>query len=464
MKLKLRKLENSIVFLLKVLLYALLFWSFYGMYAIKNWQLLNISRTSGVVIATYFTMSYMFSNIYGRYDIGKRKSKPIMHSLILTMIFTDVLSMLMLSVMNTNERKNHTFELEQPALLLLVFAVQFLIIFIFAYGGNKLYFTLFDPEDCIIITSSQRSLNEVIKGIRKYKLQYKVTKVADYRDINLKEYINQRDTVFIYDVPIKERTAIVEYCYQNMKNVFFNPDMHDVIETNSKHIILDDVSMLGNISKGLTLEQKIVKRISDIVISVLALIVTSPILLVATIAIKIEDGGSIIFKQNRATRGGKIFSVYKLRTMKEDVENYSVVENDDRVTKVGGFLRKYRIDEIPQFVNVLKGDMSVVGPRPEMLANIFNYTSVLPEFEYRLRVKAGITGYAQIAGKYNTSPKDKLILDLMYIEEYSLWLDIKLLFQTALVILKKDSTEGFKKEEELVFEEYVPATEDNNEQ
>ncbi|MBQ8166124.1 MAG: sugar transferase, partial [Lachnospiraceae bacterium] len=379
-------------------------------------------------------------------------------------IFTDVLSMLMLSVMNTNERKNHTFELEQPALLLLVFAVQFLIIFIFAYGGNKLYFTLFDPEDCIIITSSQRSLNEVIKGIRKYKLQYKVTKVADYRDINLKEYINQRDTVFIYDVPIKERTAIVEYCYQNMKNVFFNPDMHDVIETNSKHIILDDVSMLGNISKGLTLEQKIVKRISDIVISVLALIVTSPILLVATIAIKIEDGGSIIFKQNRATRGGKIFSVYKLRTMKEDVENYSVVENDDRVTKVGGFLRKYRIDEIPQFVNVLKGDMSVVGPRPEMLANIFNYTSVLPEFEYRLRVKAGITGYAQIAGKYNTSPKDKLILDLMYIEEYSLWLDIKLLFQTALVILKKDSTEGFKKEEELVFEEYVPATEDNNEQ
>lgn len=455
MKSKLRKLENSIVFLLKLSMYVILFWTFYGLYSIENWQLLNISRTSGVVIAAYIITSYMFANIYGRYDIGKRKSKPIVHSLFLTMMFTDIISMLTLSVMNTNEKNNKVFQLEQPHLLILILAIQTLIVLIFVYGGNKLYFTLFDPEECVIVTSSQRSLNEIIKGIRKYKLQYKISKIADYRDINLKEYIFNHDTVFIYDVPIKERTEIVEYCYQNMKNVFFNPDMHDVVETNSKHIILDDISMFGNYSKGLTLEQKIVKRVSDVIISVLALIITSPLLLISVILIKLEDGGNIIFKQNRATIGGKIFSVYKLRTMKEDVENYSVVENDERVTKVGKFLRKYRIDEIPQFVNVLKGDMSVVGPRPEMLANIFNYTSVLPEFEYRLRVKAGITGYAQIAGKYNTSPKDKLILDLLYIEEYSLWQDIKLLFQTALVILKKDSTEAFKKEEEFVFEEYV---------
>lgn len=121
---------------------------------------------------------------------------------------------------------------------------------------------------------------------------------------------------------------------------------------------------------------------------------------------------------------------------------------------MGNVLRRFRIDEIPQFVNVLKGDMSVVGPRPEMLANIFNYTTDLPEFEYRLRVKAGITGYAQIAGKYNTSPKDKLVLDLMYIEEYSFWLDIKLIFQTLIVIFKKDSTEGFSQDLEAEYEEY----------
>ena len=140
--------------------------------------------------------------------------------------------------------------------------------------------------------------------------------------------------------------------------------------------------------------------------------------------------------------------------MKENVDNYLSVIDDDRVTPVGRILRRFRIDEIPQFLNVIRGEMSVVGPRPEMLANIFNYTNDLPEFEYRLRVKAGITGYAQIAGKYNTSPKDKLVLDLMYIEEYSFWLDIKLIFQTLIVIFKKDSTEGFSAETESTYEKY----------
>lgn len=455
MKIKLRKLETSIIFLIKTTLYIILFWIFYGLYARTNWWLLNLSRTSGVTVATYIIMSYMFSNIYGRYDIGKRKSKPIITSLFLTMVFTDVISMFMLSVMNTNDKNNKTFILEQPLLLIPILILQFIVILIYTYGGNALYFKLYEPEKCIIITSSQRSLNEIIRGVRKYKLQYKVEKVADYRDKKLKEYIIGHDTIFVYDVPVKERTEIVEYCYQNMKNVHFNPDMHDVVEKSARHFILDDVSMFGNYSKGLTLEQKFTKRIMDVVISLFALIITSPLLLLSIILIKLEDKGSIIFKQNRATRDGKIFSVYKLRTMKEDVENYSAIENDERVTKVGKFLRKYRIDEIPQFYNVLKGDMSVVGPRPEMLANIFNYTSILPEFEYRLRVKAGITGYAQIAGKYNTSPKDKLILDLMYIEEYSFWLDIKLLFQTLIVLFKKDSTEAFRKEDELIFEEYV---------
>ena len=435
MKIKLRKLEATLVFLTKSTLYIILFWLFYGIYAKSNWWLLNLSRTSGVTIATYVTMNYMFSNIYGRFDIGKRKTKPIIYSMVLSTAFTDIISLFMLSLMNTNEKKNPTFMLEQPHLMIVIFALQFIVILVYSYCGNAIYFKIYDPENCIVITSSQQSLNEIIRGVLKYKLQYKVTKVADYRDEKLRQYIAEFDTVFVYDVPVKERTEIVEYCYQNMKNVYFNPDMHDVIERNSRHIILDDVSMFGNFSKGLTLEQKIVKRAMDIVISIIALILCSPLFLIAVICIKLEDGGKVIFKQNRATRGGRIFSVYKLRTMKEDVENYSVVENDDRVTKVGKILRKYRIDEIPQFYNVLKGDMSVVGPRPEMLANIFNYTSVLPEFEYRLRVKAGITGYAQIAGKYNTSPKDKLILDLMYIEEYSFWLDIKLLFQTIIILL-----------------------------
>ena len=140
--------------------------------------------------------------------------------------------------------------------------------------------------------------------------------------------------------------------------------------------------------------------------------------------------------------------------MRENVENYSSVSNDERVTKIGKVLRKFRIDELPQILNILRGDMSLVGPRPEMLENVYSYTKELPEFEYRLRVKAGLTGYAQIAGKYNTSPRDKLILDLMYIENYSVWKDIKLLLQTLIVLFKSDSTEAFSEKEHIEFDEY----------
>ena len=456
MKESLKKCENLIVLLFKIILYLSVFWTFYRLYAIKNWQLLSKSgsRTMAVTILSYAISWYLFIKIYGGYDIGKRKSKPIIISLSLASVMTDLIAYVMLCVMNTNVANNTKFTLDQPWLLLIIVVLQYLEITGAVYGGNWVYFKIYDPERCLIVTSSQRSLNEISKSIRKYKLQYKICRNVDYRNKNLRDIIIKYDTVFVYDVPVEERTRIIEFCYQNMKNVYINPDMADVIEINSRHVMLDDVSLFELSSLGLTAEQKFLKRMSDVVIASLALILTSPIVLIAAIAIKIEDGGSILFKQNRATRGGKIFSVYKLRTMKENVDNYLSVVDDDRITKVGHVLRRFRIDEIPQFINVLRGDMSVVGPRPEMLANIFNYTNDLPEFEYRLRVKAGITGYAQIAGKYNTSPKDKLVLDLMYIEEYSLWLDIKLIFQTLIVIFKKDSTEAFDKNAEEKYEKY----------
>jgi lipopolysaccharide/colanic/teichoic acid biosynthesis glycosyltransferase len=408
-----------------------------------------------VTMVSYFISGYLFLKIYGGYDIGKRKSKPIIISLSLAAVFTDLVGLLMLSIMNTNEKLNDHFIVEQPWLIPIIVVLQIIIIAFMTYFGNWLYFKICDPERVLIVTSSRQSLREITRSIKKYRLQYKICCNMSYQNEKLKEVIPKYDTIFIYDVPVKERTEIVEYCYQNMKNVYINPEMADVVEVNAHHVMLDDVSLLEFSSVGLTAEQKFCKRLFDIVLCVIALIATSPLVLIAAIAIKIDDGGKIVFKQNRATRGGKIFAVYKLRTMKENVDNYLSVVDDDRITKVGSVLRRFRIDEIPQFLNVIKGDMSIVGPRPEMLANIFNYTNALPEFEYRLRVKAGITGYAQIAGKYNTLPKDKLILYLMYIEEYSLWLDIKLIFQTLIVIFKKDSTEAFDRETEEKMEHYA---------
>ncbi len=209
--------------------------------------------------------------------------------------------------------------------------------------------------------------------------------------------------------------------------------------------MIDDISFFSSQFHTITFEQRIVKRLMDIGISALALIITSPILLISAICIKRNDGGKVLFKQKRATVHGKVFVIYKFRTMHENVKNYSVVGDDDRVTSVGKFLRKYRIDELPQFYNILRGDMSLVGPRPEMLENVEDYTKEMPEFRYRLRMKAGLTGYAQIIGKYNTSSKDKLMLDLMYIENYSILKDIQLLFQTIMVLFNaSDSTAAFQ--------------------
>lgn len=454
MKRVIRGFQNTIVFFLKLCLFAGLFAIFYLLFSIPNWQLLRFSRTAGVTILTFISVGLAMLAAYGHYDIGKRKSKPIIYSLGLAVVITDIVTYLQLSIMNTNEARNKTFVLENLGLLFLIIVLQIIYIIFMTYFGNYIYFKINKPEKCCLITSSQESLDQIYRGINKYKLQYNIKDVVDYRAHDLYKRIAVCDTVFIYDVPYDVRIPIVEYCYKLMKNIYFNPEIFDVIELNAKHVILDDISMVCAHVKELSLEQRIIKRLMDIVFALVSLIVSSPIWLICAIAIKHNDGGKILFKQKRATKNGKIFEVYKFRTMKENVQNYSAISDDDRITSVGKILRKLRIDELPQILNILKGDMSTVGPRPEMLKNVCDYTEALPEFAYRLRVKAGLTGYAQIAGKYNTSPKDKLILDLMYIENYSIWRDIKLILQTLIVFFKSDSTEAFGEKYQAEFQLY----------
>ena len=201
-----------------------------------------------------------------------------------------------------------------------------------------------------------------------------------------------------------------------------------------------------NRNRGLTFEQAIVKRIIDIVVSGIGLIIASPIMLICAIAIKLDDGGPILFRQNRITKDGKIFNIYKFRSMIVDADKDGAKKaetDDDRITRVGKVIRMCRVDELPQLINVLKGDMSIVGPRPERIENVYEYTNKYPQFELRHKVKAGITGFAQLYGKYNTTPEDKLNMDLIYIETYSLLQDIKLMVLTFKILFMRESTEGF---------------------
>ncbi len=442
------RFEKSILFLIKLFLYAACFATFFLLFSIDNKEIIGLSRTAAVTLSTYVMIMALLTGIYGRFDVGMRKKKPIFFSLAMAHILTDLFTYFELTIMKTNEANNPTFKLENIGILLGVMGLQLVWILLFTNLGNAFYFWINGAEKCVIVTSDTEDAKRVAEALKDFRRRYELLEICPYTSPDLEDKMLKADTIVLYEVPVDVRTGIVNFSYQNLKNVYFNPHIADILEQNSKRVIVDDISFFASQFHTITFEQRIIKRLMDITISFLGIILMSPLLLFASIAIKKHDGGRILFKQKRATVHGKIFEIYKFRTMRENAENYSLKDHDDRVTPPGRFLRKYRIDELPQLFNILKGDMSLVGPRPEMLENVEDYTRDLPEFRYRLRMKAGLTGYAQIIGKYNTSSRDKLMLDLMYIENFSILKDIQLLFQTILVLFKaEDSTEAFHDED-----------------
>ena len=438
------KFQHSILFLYETVLYAACFATFFLLFSIDNPEIIHMSRTAAVTLSTYCIMLILLTAIYGRFDVGHKKAKNVIFSIGITTILTDLVTYFELAIMKTNEANNPTFRLDNIGILLLVFVVQMLVIAFICLLGERFYFKVNPKEKCLIVTAEVGASQKVALALLDFAKRYEVNEIISYKDEALEEKMLAADTIVLYEVPVDKRKSIIDFCYQNLKNIYFNPQIADILEQNSRPVIIDDISFFTTRYHTITFEERIVKKLMDLTISLVGIIITSPILLISAICIKKNDGGKVFFKQKRATVHGRVFEIYKFRTMRENVENYSVVKDDDRVTSVGKVLRKYRIDELPQLFNILKGDMSLVGPRPEMLENVEDYTKELPEFKYRLRMKAGLTGYAQIYGKYNTSSKDKLMLDLMYIENYSILKDIQLLFQTVFVLFKaEDSTQAF---------------------
>lgn len=443
----LKKFESTLIFAMKLLMFlvcaAVFFLAFGEMYHFMIIPTRTSLITFGVFAIVYMTMNI----IYGGFDIGKRKSKPIIYSLILAVFFTDITAHFFMCVMNVTVVHNGKFVYDYPLLLLMVYVIQVFLIIVMTYGGNHLYFSVKKPEDCIVIARRGEHTEDIVSKVGRYKKQYNIKKIVNIDDPGLFKEIDAANSVFFYNLSVSERNALVEYCYHFRKNVYYSVELSDIVALSGSRVYFDDKSMIYAPVKGLTFEQRIIKRLMDLAIAGLGLLITSPIFLFTALFIKLEDGGPVFYKQERATYAGRVFNVIKFRSMKQEDGSIhrSVTKNDDRITKVGKFIRKFRIDELPQLINVIKSDMSIVGPRPEMLENVQKYTKELPQFAYRERAKAGLTGMAQIYGKYNTSPKDKLILDLAYINQYSVWLDVKLIFRTLLVLLTPDkSTEAFE--------------------
>lgn len=444
------KFRRTFVMLCKLFNFLINIGIFIALFSIKNPHLIRLSRTSAITLLAYGFVYLLTTQVYGGFSIGEKKSKPIIYSMSLCIVTSNLAAHLFLSIMNVTVINDGHFVYEQPWLLLLCIAAQILVTTFLTYVCNHIYFKIVSPQSCLIITHKGENIRGLKNSIRSYRKQYRICREVDLRHPDLLSLIDEHDCIFLCNLTANERLSIVEYCYSKRKHIYYTLEVADFVSLGAKRVMFGDTSMMHSAPKGLTIEQRILKRAFDVIVSALALLILSPVFLVTALAIKIEDGGHVFYCQKRATYAGRTFSVIKFRSMKEaNSVNVSVTKDDDRITKVGRFIRKYRIDELPQLINVLKSDMTLVGPRPEMLENVEKYTYELPEFSYRLWAKAGITGMAQIFGKYNTSPKEKLALDLAYIEQYSLLLDLRLLLRTLLVFFTpSESTEAFDTEEE----------------
>ncbi len=335
--------------------------------------------------------------------------------------------------------------------LILALVSDVIAILLIMLGGNWLLKTLFPAKKTLIIYD-QYSPETFIEKLKTRKDKFalsNVVNISEGLDV-ITPLIKEAESVIIYDMHSENRNKILKICFEHDIRTYATTKVSDILIRGAESLHLFDTPLLLYRNIGLTFEQRFIKRAIDIIVSALGLIITSPLLLLSAIAIKLYDGGPVFFRQDRSTIGGKVFKIHKFRSMIVDAEKDGAPrpaeEGDPRITPVGKFLRASRLDELPQLIDILVGNMSIVGPRPERIEHTQQYSEDIAEFQYRLKVRGGLTGYAQLYGKYNTTPYDKLQLDLMYIQNYSLLLDIRLIFMTVKIMFMKESTEGFTKE------------------
>lgn len=393
-----------------------------------------------LVLAVYMVFLYLFTNTYGGLKIGVMKRMELFLSHFFALLGTNAATYCQLSLM-------HGY-LVPPGPLLALTAGQ-----VFFSGGwiwmaYRVYRRIFPPRRLLLVYG-ERSIEDIMHKFASRKDKYEITKCMNVRegaDTVLDELEKEYDGVVLWDIPTAVRNKLLKYCYSRSVRVYMMPKIPDVIIKGAEQLHLFDTPILLTREFALTVEQRIIKRGIDVICALLLLVLASPFMAITAIVIRLYDGGPVLYRQIRCTRDGKQFGILKFRSMRVDAEKDGVArlasQNDSRITPIGKFIRAVRIDELPQLFNILKGDMSFIGPRPERPEIIAQYLKEMPEFAFRLKVKAGLAGYAQVYGKYNTTPYDKLKLDLTYIENYSVWLDIKLMLLTLKILFKPESTEG----------------------
>ena len=432
----LRLFLNSFSLLVMVTLYLIMISFFYNGrieidFGIRGYIVLGI---------LYILISYAFNSAFGTFYIGNKKIMDIALSGILSILFISITMYFVLALI-----EGHLISVF-PHLILTV--IQSLTCLFISYNGTILIRSKIPPQKTLVIYSD-KNYKEILKKLNKYQIyEFDFVKSESEKKFNYKkDELSKYDCILTIDISHNNKKKLVKLCYENNKDMYDIPSITDIVIKSSEVMNFIDTPIFKMNKLGPSQVEKVIKRIVDLIGATLMLIVTSPIMIICAIVIKLQDGGDVFFRQKRLTIDGKEFELVKFRSMIMNAEpNGKVIrakENDSRITAFGKFIRSTRIDELPQIFNIFTGSMSFVGPRALRIEEYKENEKNFPEFKYRLKVKAGLTGYAQIYGKYNTSFRDKLLLDVYYIENYNLIEDFKLLLMTAVTMLKKDSTEGF---------------------
>ncbi len=393
-----------------------------------------------LMVFIYFILLFFFASTYGGLRIGYLKPMDVFFSQVFSLLCVNVITYLQFSIIEV--------KLVQANGLIWMTAAQIAFAGLWTAGCNRVYRRVFPPRDLLLI-HGKRPIEDILQKFASRPDKYRITQCLSV-DRGIEEMekaiLETNKAVVLWDIPTADRNELLKFCYSRSIRVYMMPKIPDVLIKGSDQLHLFDTPIMLTREYSLRIEQRIAKRGIDLVCSFLLLLLSSPVWLITAVAIKLYDGGPILYRQIRCTQGGREFGILKFRSMRVDAEKDGVArlasKNDSRITPIGKFIRAVRIDELPQLINILKGDMSFIGPRPERPEIIAQYMEDMPEFALRMKVKAGLAGYAQVYGKYNTTPYDKLKLDLSYIETYSLWLDIKLMLLTLKILFKPESTEG----------------------
>lgn len=430
-------LTEAILVAVQTLLFCGLWWIVYSSLGTTNHPF-AVLESWGITLG-YLLLYRLFAGIYGGFQVGNASAPEIIYSLALAQFFTLFFVYFLACLV--------VWQVLNPLFFLGLWAVGCVTAALWTLLDTRLYQRLFPPKKSCIIYGHVEAYQEVLplkKMCKRFRIEgeWPVSIGMDA----LCRHLADMEAVFLCGLHASDRNKLLKFCIENHIEVYARPKIGDLLLGGAEKTHLQNMPFLHCSRNHTSLLYQVVKRGMDICMSGLTLLVLSPVMAVVALAIKLHDGGPAFYRQTRLTKDGRAFDILKFRSMRVDAEKDGVARlastSDDRITPIGHLIRKVRMDELPQLVNILKGDMSIVGPRPERPEIAAQYAEAMPEFNLRLQVKAGLTGYAQIYGKYNTRPYEKLQMDLLYIANQSILQDLKLIFVTVKILFMPESTEG----------------------